>query len=198
MKYTVKNATAQYTGGGIYIYYGELDNGLWFRTADEDMYISICDSDTSVDEADYPEWYEEHEVKDVQGCDYENLFNDIILWIMHNAPTGNYQVDELEKRMYARIETDIEIEDAKSLAIRIQEETKQAKFNHMMTHQMESIKRCMAEYRDGCNFIFLDSVQYSRDYEKAWCNEFFTNAVRIFESKGYRIESRGKHTYIVW
>ena len=202
--YKIKNATAIYTGGGIYIYYGELQNGLHFRTADEWLYISICDAETGkYDEdgfcdADFEEFYQEHEVDDVQGCDYENFFNDMILWILHNKPDGNYSTDELESRMYARIDTDIEIDNAQTLARLIQEETKQNKFDTMIRHQIESIKRCMAEYRDGCNFIFNDSAQYQRDFEKVWQTEFFNNAVRLFESKGYRIEERGNHTYITW
>lgn len=197
-EYTIKTATAEYTGGGIYIYYGELENGLFFRTADEWEYIAICDADTSVENADYPEFYEEHEIKDICGCDYENLFNEIILYIMHNEPDGNYNIDELESRMYARIETEIEIDNAQVLAKQIQEETKQAKFDSMIKWQIDSIKGCMAEFRDGCNFIFDDSTQYRRDFEKPWMKEFFNNAVRLFENKGYRIEYRGNHTYITW
>ena len=196
--YTIKTATADYTGGGIYIYYGELENGLYFRTADMWEYIAICDADTSTEEADYTEFYEEHEVSDICGCDYENLFNEIILWILHNTPEGNYSIDELESRMYARIDTEIEIDDAQTLAKTIQEETKQAKFDSMIKWQINSIKDSMAEYRDGCNFIFNDSSQYRRDFEKQWQNEFFNNAVRLFESKGYRLEYRGNHMYITW
>jgi hypothetical protein len=96
------------------------------------------------------------------------------------------------------IETKIEIDNAQTLTKAIQAETKQNKFDSMIQWQLESIKGCMAEFRDGCNFIFNDSSQYRRDFEKPWQTEFFNNAVRIFESKGYRIEKRGNHTYITW
>ena len=35
-------ATAQYTGGGIYIYYGQLENGYYFRADDCEDFIEIC------------------------------------------------------------------------------------------------------------------------------------------------------------
>lgn len=196
--YTIKNATAEYTGGGIYIYYGQLENGLFFRTVDDWLYISICDADTSDDSAEYEEFYHEHEVDDIQGYDYEDFFNNMILWIIHNKPNGNYNADELESRMYARIETNIEIDNAQTLAKTIQEEAKQDKFNTMIQHQLDSIKRCMAEYSNGCAFVFDKSDYYRRDFEKAWREEFFNNATRLFEVKGYRIVKRGNHTMIEW
>lgn len=196
--YEIKTASAEYTGGGIYIYYGQLENGLYFRAVDDWLYISICDSDTSAEDADYSEFYTEHEIDTIQGYDYEDFFNTMILWIMHNEPGGNYDSGELENRMYTRIDTNIEIDNAQTLAKTIQEETKQNKFNTMIQHQLESIKSCMAEYNNGCAFIFDKSDYYRRDFEKVWREEFFNNAVRLFENKGYRITKRGNYTYIEW
>ena len=68
----IKNATAIYTGGGIYIYYGQLENGLFFRACDGWDFIELCDSDTSTEEADYYEFYEEHSQGTISGTDYEN------------------------------------------------------------------------------------------------------------------------------
>lgn len=95
----IKNATAIYTGGGIYIYYGQLENGLYFRACDDWDFIEICDSDTSVEDAGYYEFYEKHSKGTIAGIEYENFWDDMILWIMHNAPKGNYSIDELEMRM---------------------------------------------------------------------------------------------------
>lgn len=105
MKREVKNATAIYSGGGIYIYYGQLQDGDWFRTSDGEDYIEICDSDTSVEEADYYEFYEEHSLGTLTGEEYKTFWNEMLLWIIHNAPEGNYQVNDLERRIIVGEET---------------------------------------------------------------------------------------------
>lgn len=94
----IKTATAIYTGGGVYIYYGQLNNGLYFRTCDGFDFISVCDADTSTDEADYIEFYEEHEKTVIAGPDFAESWNAVLSWIIHNAPDGNYQTDDLERR----------------------------------------------------------------------------------------------------
>lgn len=99
MKRKIKNATAIYTGGNIYIYYGQLSDGNWFRACDEWECIEICDSDTGVEEADYNEFYEEHKFETLVNEEYETFWNEMLLWIIHNAPEGNYQAGDLEKRM---------------------------------------------------------------------------------------------------
>lgn len=99
MKREIKNATAIYTGGNLYIYYGQLTDGNWFRATDDWEGIEICDSDTSVEEADYNEFYEEHAFESLGGEEYKTFWNEMLLWIIHNAPEGNYQVDDLERRI---------------------------------------------------------------------------------------------------
>ena len=99
MKKEIKNATAIYTGGGLYIFYGQLTDGNWFRAYDEWECIEICDSDTSAEEADYYEFYEEHTIETLVNDEYKTFWNEMLLWIIHNAPEGNYQVDDLERRM---------------------------------------------------------------------------------------------------
>lgn len=196
--FTIKNATAEYTGGGIYIYHGQLENGLYFRACDDWDFISICNADTSTDEAEYNEFYEEHETDSIDRYQFEEFFNTMLLWIIHNAPKGNYNTDELENRMIKHLETSLEIENAQTMAKAIQEQVKQEKFEQLLKHQIESIKSCMGEYRNTCNFFFADGSQYRRDFEKQWRDEFYNNAVRLFESKGYRIIKRGNYTLIEW
>ena len=95
----IKNANACYTGGGIYIYYGQLENGLFFRACDDWDFIELCNADTSTENADYIEFYEEHSKGTIVGKEYEILWNNMILWIMHHAPQGNYNINDLEKRI---------------------------------------------------------------------------------------------------
>jgi hypothetical protein len=97
--YKIKNANACYTGGGIYIYYGELENGLFFRACDDWESIEICNADTSTEEADFYEFYENHTIESIGGNDYISFWNNMLLWIIHNAPKGNYNASELENRI---------------------------------------------------------------------------------------------------
>ena len=197
--YKIKNATAEYTGGGIYIYYGELENGLFFRACDDwESFISICDSDTSVDAADYGEFYHEHEIDELQNYEAEVFFNNIIEWIATNEPGGNYNINELESRTYKHIETDIVIEDARTLAKTLQEQVKKEHFEKMLKHQIRMISDSMSEYKNNVRFIFNDNDYYRRDFEKEWKNEFYNQAVRLFKDKGYYIKECIGYNLIEW
>ena len=95
----IKNATACYTGGNLYIYYGQLENGLYFRAYDDWDFIEICDTDTSTEDADYYEFYVEHSVETIAGDKYKAFWNEMLLWIIQNEPNGNYDSYDLERRM---------------------------------------------------------------------------------------------------
>jgi hypothetical protein len=103
MNYTIKKATACYTGGGIYIYYGQLENGLYFRTWDDCETAYICDSDTSAEEAEYNEFYELHTVEELTGEAFEIFWNETLLHIINGKPAfdkwNNYQKSDLERRI---------------------------------------------------------------------------------------------------
>lgn len=98
----IKTATACYTGGGIYIYYGQLENGLYFRACDDFDVIYICDADTSNEEAEYGEFYEKHTVKELIGEEFKGFWNQTIEHILCNgAPFdewNNYSSNDLERR----------------------------------------------------------------------------------------------------
>lgn len=105
----IKNATAQYTGGGIYIYYGQLEDGNYFRACDGDDFIEICNTDTSTDEADYSEFYEKHRIETLTGYEYQYFWNEMLYWIINYGAEGNYSITELNTRV---IEMDPVIEGA--------------------------------------------------------------------------------------
>jgi len=95
----IKYATAVYTGGGIYIYSGQLENGNYFRACDDWECIEICNKDTSLSAADYAEFYDKHRVESLMGNAYKVFWNEMLLWIIHNTPKGNYSIGELESKM---------------------------------------------------------------------------------------------------
>ena len=104
MKHQIKTASACYTGGGIYIYYGQLESGLYFRTADEYFGIDICDADTASEEADYLEFYEAHGVEEIPESseDFKPFWNTMLQHIIDEKPRHgdgrNYAAYELERR----------------------------------------------------------------------------------------------------
>lgn len=102
-KHKIKTATACYTGGNIYIYYGQLESGLYFRTFDDSDTIYICDSDTEAEEAEYSEFYEAHTVEELTGEDFRTFWNTMLSHIIDRKPThgkwSNYSADDMEIRL---------------------------------------------------------------------------------------------------
>lgn len=103
MNHTIKKATACYTGGGIYIYYGQLESGLYFRMWDDCETIYICDADTSAEEAEYTEFYEQHTREELTGEAFKIFWNQTLLHIINGKPAfdkwSNYQKSDLEHRI---------------------------------------------------------------------------------------------------
>ena len=101
MKHKIKTATACYSGGGIYIYWGELENGYQFRACDDWELIWICDDDTSIEneEASYQEFYDEHTIEELHGNDFVAFWNTMIKHIIENDTKGNWSILELEYRI---------------------------------------------------------------------------------------------------
>ena len=101
-KHKIKTATACYTGGGIYIYYGQLGSGLYFRAWDECEAAYICDTDTGAEEADHPEFYEQHTVEELTGEAFEAFWNQILSHVLGGGCShdewSNYSKSDLERR----------------------------------------------------------------------------------------------------
>lgn len=78
------DVTTEYTGGGIYIFMGKLDNGIYFMC--DDMYASFLDADPreAGDDAYYTEWQEKHDVE--FDIDYPHFFLQMCDWIKENKP----------------------------------------------------------------------------------------------------------------
>lgn len=103
MEHTIKTATACYTGGGLYIYYGRLESGLYFRTWDECEAVYICDADTSTEEAEYSEFYEQHTAEELAGEEYKAFFNKMLSHVLNGGRAfdkwSNYQKSDLQARI---------------------------------------------------------------------------------------------------
>lgn len=97
-------AEAAYTGGGIYVFLGELSDGTYFiadypyfdlRIVNEDPRPTFWndDADTS---AGYVPWQEAHLIKDVPNDTTKKFFKDMFKWILKNDPEGNYNSGDIE------------------------------------------------------------------------------------------------------
>lgn len=99
----IKTATACYTGGGLYIYYGQLENGLFFRAYDDWESICICDSDPEAEEAETLEFYDAHTVRELTGDDFTEFWNAILSHVLNGGEAygkwSNYSTDDLERRL---------------------------------------------------------------------------------------------------
>lgn len=171
-KYTIKNATAIYTGGGIYIYHGELENGLYFRTADEWNSISICNTDTSTEDADYSEFYDKNQVDELQGDDYKKFFNNMLVWINNNKPNGNYNLGELERRVILdkpQLTTQERIKELESELLRLKRVEQLETF---LNHMSDTFDRFMG---DNCTD---SSVKYF--YNMSFTIHFNNKSIELY------------------
>ena len=100
----VKSAEASYTGGGWYVFLGELSDGTYFiadypywdlRIVDEDPRPTFWGDDYDTD-AGYEPWQSAHLIQDYGGDDTKSFFNDMLNWILKHSPDGNYNSGDIK------------------------------------------------------------------------------------------------------
>lgn len=108
----VIDANATYTGGGIYQYTGQFDNGNYFQTwTDYEDYVQELDADPEEnwDDNDDEEWQNEHMVAEHYGFEGIKILKEAMKYIIDNQPTGNYSVCEVENALNSlKQETELE------------------------------------------------------------------------------------------
>lgn len=108
----VVRANATYTGGGIYQYTGQFDNGNYFQTwTDYEDYVQELDADPEEnwDDNDDEEWQNEHMVAEHYGSEAIEILKEAMKYIIDNQPTGNYSVCEVENALNSlKQETELE------------------------------------------------------------------------------------------
>ena len=108
----VIDANATYTGGGIYIYTGQFDNGNYFQTSTgwED-YIQELNADPEENWGENSDemWQNEHLVGEHYGDEAMGILRQAMKYIIDNQPTGNYSVGEVEDALNSlKLETELE------------------------------------------------------------------------------------------
>lgn len=108
----VIRANATYTGGNIYQYTGQFDNGNFFQTwTDYEDYIQELDADPEEnwDDNDDEEWQNEHMVTEHYGPEAIEILKEAMRYIIDNEPRGNYSVGEVEDALNSlKQETELE------------------------------------------------------------------------------------------
>ena len=100
----ITKATAIYSGGGIYLYYAEMENKNWIMGNDEWLIVvdtnPIADGKTAED-SDYYEWQMEHLVKEIPEKDFQKVLNKILKTIFDGKSIkkyDNFSIGELQNR----------------------------------------------------------------------------------------------------
>lgn len=122
----IKRATAIYSGGCIYIYFAELENGNWLMGDDEGTMVIVntnplADEET-FDDSMFYEWQQKHLVREIPAEEYHEKLN-AVLDVIFKGDTmpdhDNYCIDELKVR-YKSAENTL-AEDQLQLAEKIRE-----------------------------------------------------------------------------
>lgn len=116
MKYEIESVTAEYTGGGIYIFEGKLtdDNCFIAETSCFDVRVMSGDFfndaveltadelwekyEWCLDEDAFPsvKWQEEHLVEDLRPSDALKFIKAVLEWVKENKPNGNYNMGDMD------------------------------------------------------------------------------------------------------
>lgn len=105
-----------YTGGGVYEYKGKLKNGNYFIAGDDNfgkdgktfypINIWILDIDpdwVDPDDENYDIWLSEyldpHTIRIPNKAEAQKMTKLILGWIIDNAPEGNYDMEDIERRL---------------------------------------------------------------------------------------------------
>jgi len=119
----VTRATAEYTGGGCYLYTGEAFGGLYFMAAKEwGDYVLILDAnpEENLDESTTEEWQNKHRWSEMCGVDAEEFLAEVFDYIITYAPDGNYSTQDIidEKAKLTTVSKNVEITGEKVVIIR--------------------------------------------------------------------------------
>lgn len=120
----ITKATAEYTGGGCYLYTGEIGMGLYFMAATDWVdYVLILNADPSkdIELSTTEDWQNSHRWAEMTGEDAERFLGEVFDYIIRNAPEGNYctgDIIEAKAKLTTSDKTFVNIEGEKVTVIR--------------------------------------------------------------------------------
>lgn len=91
-----KSVEPCYTGGGIYIFFGELADGTHFMADSSFFDVRILNEDASDNEDAWTaEWQDEHLKRDLTPTEAVAFFKQMFKWVKANEPDGNYNLCDM-------------------------------------------------------------------------------------------------------
>lgn len=116
-KYDFAMVDLTYTGGGIYVAYGELTDGTHFIASDDMYDVRFLDADPSEKVqteiygwyvSDDVEWQEAHLIRDIDDeTECLDFWEEMLTWVEENEPDGNYALYDVarDKEQIAELRT---------------------------------------------------------------------------------------------
>lgn len=98
----ITNAIAEYTGGNIYVYAGQFDDGTWFMAGDlcgNAVKVVNADPFKEWDDAWYLEWQVEHLVREVVDAELIRAILVAVENALENGVRMNATVDDIRTRL---------------------------------------------------------------------------------------------------
>ena len=95
----IKTANAVYTGGNIWLFYGETTDGSFFLTDDYGCTLLLNESPEDMDKSLYPDWQEEHKIRELFDSERVDFCNALLTWLEKEATSaqrGGITNEELE------------------------------------------------------------------------------------------------------
>lgn len=83
-----KKVNAVYTGGGIWLFYGETNHG-YFLTDDNGATRFLSADPSNLDDSLYNEWQEEHLIKDLENPERLAFCDALINRLLRNNPADD-------------------------------------------------------------------------------------------------------------
>ena len=103
MNNKIKRATAIYSGGGIYLFYAEQEDGNWILGNDMDLIMvnkNPLENEETFELSGHPEWQEAHLVEYIHEECFQQVLNSILDVIFEGRTIeewNNFSKDELRK-----------------------------------------------------------------------------------------------------
>ena len=99
----IQTAKAIYTGGNIWLFYGELKDGTFFLTDDFGATLILDESPENLDESLYDEWQTAHTVRELTDESERSKFClSLLNWLKATGTGRNCGMTDLEIEGYKK------------------------------------------------------------------------------------------------
>ena len=101
-KSMVGSAYAEYTGGGIWIFYGKFWNGTYFLTDDYGCTRLLTADPSDLEVSTFEEWQQEHLIRDLDGDERKSFLRDLTDYLLKQEEDSIHRhgLTEMEINFY--------------------------------------------------------------------------------------------------